>query len=43
MIFAGTPATVALSGTFSKTTEPAPTIASSPIVIPGITFAPVWI
>ena len=39
--FAGTPATVAPSGTSRVTTAPAPTKALRPIEIPGRTFAPV--
>src|SRR3990170_7412493 len=37
---AGTPLTVALSGTFFTTTDPAPTMAPSPIVMPCTTVAP---
>ena len=39
-LFAGIPATTVLAGTFFVTTEPAPTTALSPIVIPGTTVAP---
>src|SRR5436309_16133963 len=35
IILAGTPTTVAPSGTSSVTTDPAPTIARAPIVTPG--------
>ena len=40
---AGFPVTTEKSGTFRVTTEPAPTIALSPIVIPGkiVAFAPI--
>jgi len=38
--FAGTPTTVVYGGISSMTTAPAPTIAHSPILTPGITLAP---
>jgi hypothetical protein len=40
MMRAGTPATIAPSGTSRVTTAPAPTIALAPIVTPGSTIAP---
>lgn len=40
MTLAGLPATIVLLGTSFVTTEPAPTITSLPIVIPGSNIAP---
>ena len=51
MIRAGLPATIVSAGTFLVTTEPAPIMALSPILIPGRmvelapiqTLLPIWI